>query len=119
MGERVKTIDILGSEWTIELVTDKQWAKHKSLSEDERTRMSVHGICFGYQRKIVVRKNLEKNHRNAVITHEIVHAFQYESGVFYAMSFNWDVENDTEWVARMSSKINKVVNEFLDKSIDS
>ena len=35
------------------------------------------------------------------------------------MSFNWDVENDTEWVARMSSKINKVVNEFLDKSLDS
>lgn len=109
----MERVDILGTEWSVELLTDAQWLKHKSLTEDRRNDSNINGVCFGYERKILVRSDLEINHRKSVLRHEIIHAFQYESGVFYAMSFNWDVENETEWLGRMIPKITKAWNQVI------
>ena len=77
--EEIKTISILGQDWTI-----------KVIDEDEDERLSeVDGFCDHTTKTCVIAKRkpskMDKsnmqNYIDKVIRHEIVHSFLYESGL--------------------------------------
>lgn len=105
-------IDILGTDYQIE-VGEKKSLK---LSTDDC------GVCRNYSKKIRVAtddcsENLEKGEQREivkeVVTHELTHAFLYESG---KVSESSD-ETLVEWLSVMIPKLVKAVTEVM-KAID-
>lgn len=102
-----KTINILGSTWTV-----------KKQSEDENEILkSCDGYCDWTVREIVVLGEKfdcdlgdKDKHVEKVMRHEIVHAFLFESGLAECSggSCSW-AKNETmvDWFARQGLKIYK------------
>lgn len=94
-------IDVLGTPYRVKLLDDKKFDKYYKDNAWE-------GFCYAYDKLIIVRtQGRSKEHINATLRHEVVHAFQNESGVRYATDYNWDKENETDWLAFQLSKIHK------------
>lgn len=101
-----RTINILGSKWTI-----------KEQSEDENEFLKkCDGYCDWTIREIVVEREnygeLEDMQRyiNKVLRHEIVHAFLFESGLAECAGEvdSWaKSEAVVDWIARQGQKIYK------------
>ena len=107
MGEHNKKVNILGTGYTVEFLTEK---------EDERLK-DLGGFCDFYTKEIVIDCDSSdanigdyKAFMNASLRHEIVHAFLYESGLAYN-SFNCDNrawamnEEMVDWLAIQGHKI--------------
>ena len=104
----MKKVNILGTEYKIEFLNKKQWAK-----ENKKTANEFDGFCYCYEKKIqVLTYKRSKEHINSILRHEIIHAFQNESGVRYAMDNNWDKESETDWLAYQLPKISEVFKEL-------
>jgi len=107
-------INVLGTEYTITELSESEWEKSRKIEEcfkdtDERV---VKGLCLGYERKIYLKKNLGKHERRGVLRHEIIHAYQYESGVIHSINNLWDLENETDWLAWNIPKIARTFKEL-------
>lgn len=106
--DALKEVIILGTKYKIEFLTKKQWAK-----EYKETAAELEGFCYCYEKKIhVLTDKRSKEHINSILRHEIIHAFQNESGVRYAMDYNWDKESETDWLAYQLPKISEVFKEL-------
>lgn len=99
-------IDVLGTPYKVKLLGDKKFEKYDKDNEYE-------GFCYAYDKLIIVRtQGRSKKKINSTLRHEVIHAFQNESGVRYAMDNNWDKENETDWLAFQLSKIAQVFTEL-------
>lgn len=81
-----KTIDVLGSQYTIEYKTIK----------DDSFLVSVDGYCDKTSRRIIIAEKSDEcnldcfdEYQKKVLRHEIVHAFMFESG----LAENWEHKN--------------------------
>ena len=100
-----KEINILGTPYILYFLSPKKWRKCEDLDKEDRDDEKLRGICYGDRRTIFIKTGAGSAEVDKVTRHEIVHAFQFESGVWYAMNLNWDVENDTDWLAYQIPKI--------------
>lgn len=107
-----KHLKVLGTEYTIYFLTEKEWKSHPDIEKDTRKNTGCKGVCYGYQHKIFIRKNLESAFQNGILRHEIIHAFQYEAGIDYAWSQGWTQEDETDWLSFQVSKIAEVFKEL-------
>lgn len=95
-------IDILGTEYSVEIVKEKDDPKLKS----------VNGYTELYSKKIIV-ENVEPDnntverldlHRQKVLRHEIVHAFLFESGL--DANSDWARNEEiVDWIALQFPKL--------------
>ena len=103
-----RKVMILGTKYTIQFVDDKTY-KHESgdnLLEIE----NAEGLTLENEPLIVIADNLPKNDLRHTLRHEIIHAFKHESGM---VRYNFETEEQqTDWIARQFSKINKVFKEL-------
>lgn len=109
-----RTVNILGTEYTIEERTIKQ---DKLLNDCD-------GYCDKTSKEIVIsicdKDNCELHnpewYRRKLIRHEIIHAFLFESGLHECA--NWEVKDSShneqivDWFAIQSPKIFKVFQEL-------
>lgn len=107
-SDDVKTVSILGSEWTIKYVDDDPaFAQANGITNDaareiiiENVKMSDDPLDFDMQSQYINQKR--------VLRHELIHAYLYESGL--GDSSNgcdaWAVNEEmVDWFARNSPKI--------------
>lgn len=107
----MQTVNILGTEYTIEELS----------SEQDESLKQCDGYCDKTTRKIVICKK-EKNcdlgdftvHKNKVLRHEIIHAFHFESGIAENLENKQYGFSETivDWFAIQSPKIFKVFTEL-------
>lgn len=94
-------IMILGSEWTIKYVDEK----------DYKTELeNAWGFCYHNKPIILIDKSADKYNENHAMRHEIIHAFKNESGLRTC-----EVQNDeqqVDWMATQLTKIYKVYKEL-------
>lgn len=107
-----KEVCVLGVPYVIRFLSPKKWRKCKGLDQEDRKNEDLCGICYGDRRSIFVKTGDDPESTDRVTRHEIIHAFQFESGVWYAMNKLWDVENDTDWLAYQLPKISAVFKEL-------
>lgn len=102
-------IDILGTEWEIEISTEKQNPKLKDSN----------GICEAYSKKIVLcdfeidgktYDNIQE-FKNKVLRHEIIHAFMHESGLNGNSEWSQN-EECVDWFALQFTKLEKKFREL-------
>lgn len=113
--DTTKTINILGSEWTIEY------------KNDDPAFEDAYGYSESCERKIAIKNvavddspmglSLQAQYANQkrVLRHEIVHAFLSESGLEDSSlsTDNWATNEEmVDWFARQSPKIYKVYKEL-------
>lgn len=95
-----KKINILGQEYTLRFENTRT----------ETVLKNADGECRWYQKEIIIDDELEeKEHKEFVIKHEILHAFLAESGL---RRYRED-EDIINWIAWNFNKIQKVFNEVL------
>lgn len=108
MDKRI--VNILGTSYTIEKLTDKQ---DKCLQDRD-------GYCDKTSKRIVVKLPDETNeldnydvYMNQIIRHEIIHAFLFESGLHESWTHPEHGHDETmvDWYAVQSPKIMKVFQE--------
>ena len=102
-----KTIDILGSKWTIK----------KQTEDENKALMNCDGYCDWTVREIVVLGEKfdsdlgdKEKHVNKVMRHEIIHAFLFESGLHECScgTGSWARNEEmVDWFARQGLKIYK------------
>lgn len=102
-----KKVDILGVEYRISYTTPA----------DDPMLNDLYGYADSITKSIVIDKTDyekipdNKAHRKAVLRHEIVHAFLYESGLDSCShsSKNWSIDEEiVDWIAIQTSKIYNV-----------
>lgn len=100
------TIEILGTKYRVVLCTDKE---HSALTESD-------GCCDFTTKTIYVRTGFERDsntvenlaeYQKKVLTHEIVHAFLYESGLANCSDWAYN-EEIVDWIAIQLTKIFEV-----------
>jgi len=105
-----KTVDVLGQEYKIYEMTEKEYPKLKVIG--------ANGLFEAYSKEIIISKDLnlitdetyEKLHLLAdkVLRHELIHAFFHESGL------NDYCEDETlvDWLAHQLPKMVKVMDKL-------
>lgn len=106
----MKTINILGSEWTIE---NKKDTENSALIDSD-------GYCDNTVNKCVIREFGEPEigqkenlsvHGKKVTRHEIIHAFLFESGL--GENSEWaQNEEVVDWIAMQAPKMFKIFQEL-------
>lgn len=108
----MQKVNILGTEYTIEILTAEQDAYLRDKACD--------GYCDKTSKRIVVRAEDETNelenyevYKNTCLRHEIIHAFLFESGL--QQNFKHDQwghdETMIDWVAMQFPKLQKAFKE--------
>ena len=113
---KMKKVNILGSEWTINIV-DGTKSKHLNYGRLEgKCRFSGRNI---YVHNFMCFKDLSTHERNTAVNlalrHELIHAFLSESGLNNSNSYDGSWVNNEEmvdWLAIQSPKIFKVYEEL-------
>ena len=108
--EKVKTVNILGTEYTIE---------HRKEADDPKLADGIDGYC-DTSVKLLVICDFEQDEQSKedlqayglqVLRHEIIHAFMYESGLdvnTYCFQGGWATNEEMiDWFAIQASKIFK------------
>ena len=108
--EKVKTVNILGTEYTIE---------HRKEADDPKLADGIDGYC-DTSVKLLVICDFEQDEQSKedlqayglkVLRHEIIHAFMYESGLdvnTYCFQCGWATNEEMiDWFAIQASKIFK------------
>lgn len=104
----VKTVDILGSKWTIKYVDDDPaFEQANGITNDaareiiiENVKMTNDPLAFDMQSQYINQKR--------VLRHELIHAYLYESGLGDSSNScdAWAVNEEmVDWFARNSPKI--------------
>lgn len=103
MSKKDKTINILGTDYTLGFSTEKEDPELKNLS----------GYCMPSRKKIVIDKDMKDPDvtRQWVIRHEIVHAFLYESGLDKEAPWADAEELLVDWIALQFPKMVKIMKE--------
>ena len=105
----MKTINILGTDYTIEYRHEK----------DDVRLEDCNGYCETYSKKLIVKiyeddvQNCEKIEllSDKTLRHEVIHAFLYESGL--SVSSEWATnETIVDWIALQLPKMIGVCNEL-------
>ena len=110
------TIDILGTEYTIEI--------HKIKEDEYMESQDLDGYCDGYAKKIVLvdfdgderfrfdGEAARDNYLRQILRHEIIHAFLNESGLMDSAEIvkaAWPKNEEmVDWLAIQFPKIQKV-----------
>ena len=104
----VKTVNILGSEWTVKFLDEHPSFEHaQGVTTDptreiliENVKVDDDPLAFDLQAQYIDQKR--------IIRHEIIHAYLYESGLGESSNSadSWAVNEEmVDWFARMSPKI--------------
>ncbi len=109
-GIEMKIINILGTEYTFDII-------------DEKDECMKSGMLEGYTdhtlKKIIVHKQKKENSvdcgnqnkiQKTIARHEIIHAFLFESGIDIGMQFH--SEEMVDWLAMQLPKINTVIKDL-------
>lgn len=107
----MKKVSILGTDYEIEMLTEEEWCAHPGIDEDFKE--TCDGMTDLFKKKIYVIDQGDA-HTSKVMRHEIIHAFQQESGIFYAFESAgaWNIEAETDWLANQFHKIATVFKEL-------
>lgn len=89
-------VSILGTTYKIELV------------DKSELEPGIAGNCD--QEEKIIRVDKDTRQFNAVLRHELIHAFFYESGL--GEEVDWVNENSVDWIAIQFPKIAKVITEL-------
>ena len=111
----VKTVNILGSEWTVKIVPDDPAFEEATgyvndaarIIMIEAVKMKEGALDFDLQSQYIDQKR--------TIRHEVLHAYLYECGLAHSSNSveNWAVNEEmVDWFARMSPKIFKTYKEL-------
>lgn len=111
--EIMQTVNILGTEYTIEYGTEEDFPKLANADGyfDKTTKRIVISVldCLDDPMRI---EDLQY-YQNKVVRHEIIHAAMYESGL--GENANWNDEHFeqlTDWIAIQSPKLFKIFDEL-------
>ncbi|MGL5915730.1 MAG: hypothetical protein ACRCZG_05670 [Culicoidibacterales bacterium] len=102
----IMTVNVLGTDYSIKYMEDKE---NKIFPRQE-----IQGMCEFHSKEIFIRKQeqtLEVMRKielfeHAVLRHEIVHAFMYESGLDSSWARN---EELIDWIALQVPKMEKAM----------
>ena len=100
----VKTISVLGTDYTVTHATQEEDPELKKLS----------GYCITAQKKIVIEADDLKNMdytEQWVMRHELVHAFLHESGLDKEAPWGDEEELLVDWLALQLPKMVKAMKE--------
>lgn len=93
-NEKVKTINILGTEYSILTYSDEDFPKE-----------GYDGYCNSLIKEIFLREKGDDRLEKEILRHEIIHGFFHESGL---TKYECD-EILVEWIAMQFPKIQKVI----------
>lgn len=109
LNKKVSTVDILGTEYTVNFGSKRDFPK---LNDAD-------GYMDKTTKQIVVRDDFIKDnstvgcieqYQEKILRHEIIHAFRYESGI----DFNESSEEQlTDWFAIQFYKIVNAIDKFM------
>ncbi len=100
-------INILGSEYTIKYLTEKE----------NQILYQCDGWCDSYKKEIIIEKTLFKDEIISkrgyeVLRHEIIHAFIFESGL--SANCEWAKNEElVDWIALQFPKLNKCLEKLM------
>lgn len=107
-------VNILGSEWEIVQRDEKEDVNLDGKFCDGYTDFSTHTIVICNKKDDCELKDYE-GYKNAILRHELIHAFLYESGLDASSSTcgAWAINEEmVDWFAIQSPKIFKVFKEL-------
>lgn len=103
-------VNILGTEYDVQILSDKKFKKDPLISIEVE---ELNGLCSGLDKRIVIRKFDDLKTQNHILRHEIIHAFQFESGIEHSWRVGeWGIESETDWLAYQIPKIVKLFEEL-------
>ena len=110
MKNKIMTLNILGTDYVV----------YTNSANDDETLKKNDGYVLPEKHIIVLDESNSTSHQEHVLTHEMVHAFLYESG----LSIESRAENEeiVDWIALQISKINNLkqqaIKNLKQRSID-
>lgn len=107
-------VNILGTKYEIQILNDEEFEQNKHIKlHCDCNNIQLNGLCLGLDKKIIVREQVGKSETNLILRHEIIHAFQFESGIEHSWKTGaWDCESETDWLAYQIDKIHKAFKEL-------
>lgn len=106
----MKKINVLGTEYTIEIMTKKE----------DRFLENFDGYCDKTTHRIVVTSEEDNEldnfsvYQKKVIRHEIIHAFLFESGLHGCMNTEKQSEHDEQMVDWIAVQFPKMLKAFCE-----
>lgn len=108
-SDDVKTVNILGSEWTIKIVPeDPAFEGAQGYTDDASRTIIVEAVKDKGDDPLAYDMHSQFIDQKRVIRHELVHAYLSECGLAQSSAAvdNWAVNEEmVDWFARMSPKI--------------
>ena len=110
-----QTVNILGTEYTIECRNEKDDENLDGKFRDGYTDNSTNEIVICNKKDDCELRDYE-NYKKSILRHELIHAFLYESGLDSSSNYisgAWAVNEEmVDWFAIQSPKIFKVFQEL-------
>lgn len=109
-------VNILGVDYTVHYFkSDKKW-KESDLHSYDNPEDYV-GFCQGMKKNLLILDMKKRPEELAqTVRHEVTHAYQFESGIMYAMrNEDLKLESLTDWTAWQLDKIYATSKEIMDK----
>ena len=103
-------VNILGTKYKVKFLDYESYQNHTLVKELD---FNTDGVCDDLKKLILVRDCGNEELNNLTLRHEIIHAFQFESGIMHSWDTKcWDKESETDWMAVQFPKIQKVFKEL-------